>query len=84
MRLRATNAPGADWTVRLSDAPPHTVRTAAEAGDDGPDNDKPADCTIEGPAEELYLALWNRLPWDALTITGDETLPRLWRERAGL
>ncbi|MFG2830334.1 maleylpyruvate isomerase family mycothiol-dependent enzyme [Streptomyces sp. NPDC048434] len=84
LRLRATNARGADWTVHLSDAPPHTVRTSPEAGGEGPDTGKPADCTIEGPAEELYLALWNRLPWDAMTITGDETLAGLWRERAGV
>ncbi len=82
LRLRATNSPGADWTVHLSDAPPQTVRTTPDI--DGPDAGKPADCTIEGPAEELYLALWNRLPWDALTITGDESLPRLWQERGGV
>ena len=82
LRLRATDTPGADWTVQLSDAPPRTVRTAPDA--DGPETGKPVDCTIEGPAEELYLALWNRLPWDTLTITGDETLPELWREQGGI
>ncbi|WJY36980.1 maleylpyruvate isomerase family mycothiol-dependent enzyme [Streptomyces sp. P9-2B-2] len=82
LRLRAVNSPGADWTVHLSDAPPRTVRTAPDA--DAPDAGKPADCTIEGPAEELYLALWNRLPWDALAVTGDETLSRLWQERGGV
>lgn len=81
LRLRATNAPGADWTVHLSDAPPHTVRTAPDT--DRPEAGKLTDCTIEGPAEELYLALWNRLPWDAMTVTGDESLPRLWQERGG-
>ncbi|GAA2314361.1 hypothetical protein Scani_47580 [Streptomyces caniferus] len=84
LRVRATNAPGADWTVHLSDAPPHTVRTTADDGADGADAAKPADCTVEGPAEELYLALWNRLPWDALTITGEETVARLWQERSGI
>lgn len=84
LRLRATNARGADWTVRLSTAPPHTVRTSADAGTDGPEPAKPADCTIEGPAEELYLALWNRLPWDAMTITGDKSLAQLWREHGGI
>lgn len=67
--------------MSLSDAPPQTVR---HPGAGGPEDGKPADCTIEGPAEELYLALWNRLPWDAMTITGDETLSQLWRERAGV
>ncbi|MGW1377398.1 maleylpyruvate isomerase family mycothiol-dependent enzyme [Streptomyces sp. NPDC002446] len=85
LRLRATDTPGADWTVRLSAAPPHTVRTAtAGAGADGPEPAQPADCTIEGPAEELYLALWNRLSWDTLTITGDKALPELWRECGGI
>ncbi|GES33375.1 maleylpyruvate isomerase family mycothiol-dependent enzyme [Streptomyces angustmyceticus] len=84
LRLRATDAPGADWTVHLTEAPPHTVRTAPEAGADGPDAAGPADCTIEGRAEELYLALWNRLPWDAMTITGEESLAQLWRERSGI
>ncbi|MGW7579399.1 maleylpyruvate isomerase family mycothiol-dependent enzyme [Streptomyces sp. NPDC054765] len=79
LRLRATNVPGADWTVRLSDAPPQTVRAT-----DGPEAGKPADCTVEGPVEDLYLALWNRLPWDAMTVTGDGTLSELWRERAGI
>lgn len=68
--------------MHLSDAPPQTVRTTP--GADAPDAGKPADCTIEGPAEELYLALWNRLPWDTLTLTGDETLSRLWQERGGV
>lgn len=82
LRLRAADAPGAEWTVQLSDAPPRTTRTAAAT--EGPEGAKPADCTIEGPAEELYLALWNRLPWDSLKITGDETLPQLWRERGSI
>ncbi|MGW8400011.1 maleylpyruvate isomerase family mycothiol-dependent enzyme [Streptomyces lydicus] len=86
LRLRATDAPGADWTVHLSEAPPRTERTPADAGPDFdvPEQGKPVDCTIEGPAEELYLALWNRRPWDAVTITGDRELPELWRERAGI
>lgn len=89
LRLRATNTRDAEWTVHLSDAPPRTERTSAAPAVAGnaPETAqpaKPADCTIEGPAEELYLALWNRLPWDALTITGDAALCELWRERAGI
>ncbi len=75
LRLHATDSPGADWTVRLTDGPPQTVRTPVGDADGGP-----ADCTVEGPAERLYLALWNRLPWDALKVTGDPALPELWRE----
>ncbi|MFB6437687.1 maleylpyruvate isomerase family mycothiol-dependent enzyme [Streptomyces sp. NPDC056411] len=89
LRVRTTNARGAEWTVHLSDATPRTVRTpvpgsGADAGEAAADAAKPADCTIEGPAEELYLALWNRLPWDAMTVTGDPALIDLWRERAGI
>ncbi|MEV0372066.1 maleylpyruvate isomerase family mycothiol-dependent enzyme [Streptomyces sp. NPDC050636] len=85
LRVRATDTPGADWTVHLSDAPPRAVRTTAPAA--GADLQVPGaavDCTIEGPAEELYLALWNRLPWDSVKISGDDTLPELWRERSGI
>jgi uncharacterized protein (TIGR03083 family) len=42
------------------------------------DPDEPADVTVTGPAETLYLALWNRVPWDALTVTGDDELPAFW------
>ncbi|UQA96697.1 maleylpyruvate isomerase family mycothiol-dependent enzyme [Streptomyces halobius] len=85
LRLRATDTPGADWTVYLSDAPPRTVRTAGPAaGTDLPEPGATADCTMEGPAEDVYLALWNRLPWDGVKISGDDTLVELWRERSGI
>ncbi|MYT28785.1 MULTISPECIES: maleylpyruvate isomerase family mycothiol-dependent enzyme [unclassified Streptomyces] len=78
LRLRAIDTPDADWTVHLTpDAPPRTVRTSEAAGD-------APDCTVEGPAEELYLALWNRLPWDGLKISGDPSLPKLWQERGAI
>jgi uncharacterized protein (TIGR03083 family) len=38
----------------------------------------PADVTISGPAESMYLALWNRVPWDRLTVTGDDDLAAFW------
>lgn len=89
VRVRATDVPGADWTVHLSDAPPHAVRTTPAPAPGTPVEEpaadvKPADCTIEGRAEELYLALWNRLPWDALTVTGEQALAELWREKGGI
>ncbi|MEU9119003.1 maleylpyruvate isomerase family mycothiol-dependent enzyme [Streptomyces sp. NPDC048506] len=85
LRVRATDTPDAEWTVQLSDGPARALRTAGtDTGADAPASDKPADCTIEGPAEELYLTLWNRLPWDAVTITGDAALARLWRENGGI
>jgi uncharacterized protein (TIGR03083 family) len=39
---------------------------------------------LSGPADRLYLTLWNRLPADAVTLTGDVELARLWRETSGI
>ncbi|GGL86312.1 hypothetical protein GCM10010129_32450 [Streptomyces fumigatiscleroticus] len=72
LRVRATDADGAVWTVRLSQEPPATERNGT--GD--------ADCEIAGPAEELYLSLWNRLPFPA--VTGDASLAALWRENSAV
>ncbi|MET9643263.1 maleylpyruvate isomerase family mycothiol-dependent enzyme [Streptomyces syringium] len=73
LRVRATDL-GAVWTVRLSDGPPRTERTA----------EGPADCELAGPVSDLYTALWNRLPLDVLGCTGDASLARLWRERSAI
>ncbi|MFF5022875.1 maleylpyruvate isomerase family mycothiol-dependent enzyme [Streptomyces collinus] len=73
LRVRAVDA-GADavWTVRLSTEPPVTSRDAA--GD--------AEAELTGPAERLYLALWNR---EAVpSVTGDRSLATLWRETSGI
>ncbi|CAM5310376.1 Maleylpyruvate isomerase family mycothiol-dependent enzyme OS=Streptomyces tendae OX=1932 GN=GUR47_28795 PE=4 SV=1 [Streptomyces tendae] len=72
LRVRATDAPDAVWTVRLSARPPVTVRE--DIGD--------ADCELSGPAARLYPALWNRRPFPE--ITGDGSLAALWRERSGV
>lgn len=73
LRVRAQDA-GADavWTVRLTTEPPVTVR--AEAG--------AAEAELSGPAEQLYLALWNRAP--VPKVTGDHALATLWREASGI
>ncbi|MFF7236857.1 maleylpyruvate isomerase family mycothiol-dependent enzyme [Streptomyces collinus] len=73
LRVRAVDA-GADavWTVRLSAGPPVTSRDAA--GD--------AEAELTGPAERLYLALWNRGP--VPSVTGDRSLATLWRETSGI
>ncbi|MFJ9416774.1 maleylpyruvate isomerase family mycothiol-dependent enzyme [Streptomyces sp. NPDC101227] len=85
LRVRATDTADAEWTVSLSDGVPATVRTAGPAPEaPRPEPAAPVDCTIEGPAEEIYLALWNRLPWDGLKVTGDDALIALWRERGGI
>jgi uncharacterized protein (TIGR03083 family) len=72
LRLRATDTDGAVWTVRLSEEPPATERTAA--GD--------ADCEVAGHAAQLYLSLWNRLPFP--NVTGDASLAALWREKSAV
>ncbi|MFF6813055.1 maleylpyruvate isomerase family mycothiol-dependent enzyme [Streptomyces sp. NPDC012403] len=71
LRVRATDA-DAVWTVRLSPEPPVTTRDAA--GD--------AECELAGPAEQLYLALWNRVPVPA--VSGDPELAALWRETSAV
>ncbi|MET9804425.1 maleylpyruvate isomerase family mycothiol-dependent enzyme [Streptomyces sp. NPDC006368] len=73
LRVRATDT-GDVWTVRLSAEP---ARTTRDGGGD-------ADCELSGPAERLYAMLWNRLPADAVTVTGDERLVRLWRETSAV
>ncbi|MFE6619909.1 maleylpyruvate isomerase family mycothiol-dependent enzyme [Streptomyces sp. NPDC057740] len=72
LRVRATDADGAVWTVRLSQEPP-----AAELGDAGR-----ADCEISGPGAQLYLSLWNRQPFPH--VTGDESVATLWRENSAV
>ncbi|WP_190081488.1 maleylpyruvate isomerase family mycothiol-dependent enzyme [Streptomyces longisporoflavus] len=72
LRVRATDADDAVWTVRLSQEPPVTER-----GDDGR-----ADCEVSGPAGQLYLALWNRGPFPQ--VTGDSALSTLWSETSGV
>ncbi|MEV7086061.1 maleylpyruvate isomerase family mycothiol-dependent enzyme [Streptomyces sp. NPDC093085] len=76
LRVRATDTDDV-WTVRISADPAVTVRTTAAA-------EAPADGELSGPAGTLYLALWNRLPLDTLTATGDPELVRLWRETSGV
>ncbi|MDQ1012372.1 uncharacterized protein (TIGR03083 family) [Streptomyces sp. V4I23] len=70
----ATTDTGDVWTVRLSQEPARTER-----GGEGP-----CDCELSGSAERLYLTLWNRLPLDAVSVTGDAALARLWRKTSGI
>ncbi|MEV0321164.1 maleylpyruvate isomerase family mycothiol-dependent enzyme [Streptomyces sp. NPDC050658] len=71
LRVRTTDT-GDVWTVRLTQEPPVTER--GEAGE--------AECEISGPAEQLYLSLWNRAPFPQ--VTGDSALSTLWRESSGV
>ncbi|KQX50116.1 MULTISPECIES: maleylpyruvate isomerase family mycothiol-dependent enzyme [unclassified Streptomyces] len=83
LRMRTTDT-GDTWTVRLSaDEPPRTERGDAAAATGNAAADTP-DAELSGPADRLYLTLWNRLPADAVTLTGDEGLARLWRENSGI
>ncbi|MFI0779953.1 maleylpyruvate isomerase family mycothiol-dependent enzyme [Streptomyces sp. NPDC021212] len=72
LRLRATDTTDV-WTVRLSEDIPHTTR--------GTEGD--ADCELNGPVGELYLVMWNRLPYSALSGKGDLSLAQVWRELSG-
>ncbi|GGJ07481.1 maleylpyruvate isomerase family mycothiol-dependent enzyme [Streptomyces brasiliensis] len=75
LRVRAVGAEGcadAVWTVRLSAGPPMTTR----------DESGPAAAELSGPADQLYLALWNRVPLPS--VTGDAALADLWRETSAI
>ncbi|MFI5551502.1 maleylpyruvate isomerase family mycothiol-dependent enzyme [Streptomyces sp. NPDC051738] len=76
LRVRASDTDAdtdAVWTIRLSAEPPVTTRDAS-GGD--------VDAEVSGPAAQLYLALWNRLP--VPSVTGDASLAALWRERSAI
>ncbi|MEU2226172.1 maleylpyruvate isomerase family mycothiol-dependent enzyme [Streptomyces sp. NPDC018347] len=77
LRVRAVDGgaePGTDavWTVRLSAEP--VVAVPMEEGD--------AETELAGPADQLYLALWNRTA--VPRVTGDPSLAALWQERSGI
>ncbi|MER5944144.1 maleylpyruvate isomerase family mycothiol-dependent enzyme [Streptomyces sp. NPDC001928] len=72
LRVRATDADDAVWTVRLSQEPPATERGGSAR----------ADCEISGPADRLYLSLWNRLPFPQ--VTGDASIAELWRANSAI
>ncbi len=58
------------WHVGISQGDVLTTRQPA-----------PAACMVRGTASQLYLALWNRRPFDGLEVTGDRTLLDEWREQ---
>lgn len=45
-------------------------------------SDAPADCTLGGPASDLYLLLWNRRRRTEPEVTGDPAVLELWRAHA--
>ena len=73
LRVRAVGEDAdadAVWTVRLSEEPPVASR----------DGYGEAEAELAGPADQLYLALWNRTPMPS--VTGDRSLAALWREKS--
>ncbi|SEO52628.1 maleylpyruvate isomerase family mycothiol-dependent enzyme [Actinacidiphila rubida] len=74
LRVLAADHPGGDWLVHLSAEPPVVERAVPGA----------ADCTLSGPATALYLALWNRGPYDGLSVEGDGALVELWQRTSAV
>jgi uncharacterized protein (TIGR03083 family) len=70
MRVSCTDDPG-DWLVMIG--PDRVVTRAAAPGSaSGVDETwEHADCRVTGPANDLYLALWNRPPATPLRAEGD-------------
>ncbi|MFD7866776.1 maleylpyruvate isomerase family mycothiol-dependent enzyme [Streptomyces sp. NPDC059783] len=81
LRIRTTDT-GAVWDVRLTTEPPAAVRL--DATEDRAEHTARADCEVAATAGQLYLALWNRAPLDALPATGDTDLVRLWQEHSAI
>jgi uncharacterized protein (TIGR03083 family) len=71
LRVSCTDTPG-DWLVRIE---PDGVRTSPGSAGAG------SDCLVTGPADDLYLALWNRRPASALAVDGDQSVLGLFLDR---
>ncbi|MEW1860361.1 maleylpyruvate isomerase family mycothiol-dependent enzyme [Streptomyces sp. NPDC088194] len=70
LRVRTEDVAGdSGWTLHFTPDPPRWERGGADGG---------ADCEVSAPAAELYLALWNRLPHDHLSLRGDRDVMDLW------
>lgn len=67
LRVSCTDDSG-DWLVMIG--PDRVVTRPATESDH-------ADCHVTGPANDLYLALWNRQPTSALRVEGDASVFRL-------
>ncbi|MFC5665784.1 maleylpyruvate isomerase family mycothiol-dependent enzyme [Kitasatospora misakiensis] len=72
VQISPTDGPGR-WLLTIGPDPLSVELTEA-----------PADLTLAGPAHDLYLLLWNRLPTGTGQVarTGDAALLDLWRETA--
>ncbi|MEV4945634.1 maleylpyruvate isomerase family mycothiol-dependent enzyme [Streptomyces sp. NPDC053755] len=83
LRVRATDTEDV-WTVHLSPEPPRTEHAGASTAGAREEDTGAADCELSGPAGRLYLTLWNRLPHTAVSVAGDASLARLWRENSAV
>jgi uncharacterized protein (TIGR03083 family) len=74
-RCTDTGPAAADWYLDLSQPGARSVSTT------GPVSDEVA-VTLSGPAEDLLLVLWGRVPLDAtaVTLTGDESVFARWTD----
>jgi len=67
--IETSDTPGA-WTFAMH---PDRIDVKRERSN--------TDVHVEGPASDLLLFTWGRIPPDTLTITGDASLVDRWRER---
>jgi uncharacterized protein (TIGR03083 family) len=77
---------------RLRSETPRTLAVTAgeqtwrvHIGPDGPRGERgegPSDCAVEGRADAVYLALWNRGRFTDLDVTGDADVLALWTGKA--
>lgn len=77
MRVTCTDDPG-DWLIMIG--PDRVVtKTASESADEVLEH---VDCQVSGPANDLYLGLWNRQPSSTLHVEGDESVLALFSDSA--
>ena len=67
----------ADWVVRMGTGSAAVARGVIPP-DDVPDG---TGCDLTGPAEAVYLLLWNRGGTDGLQVRGDPRGLGVWREQ---
>ena len=70
-RTLAVTAGGQTWRVHIGPEGPRGER-----------GEGPSDCAVEGKADVVYRALWNRVRLTDLNVTGDAGVLALWTEKA--
>ncbi|GAA3737515.1 uncharacterized protein (TIGR03083 family) [Spinactinospora alkalitolerans] len=79
---RITADPARTLAVRAADTGHHWPVTVAPHGVDVAPHPDAAECTVSGPAADLYALLWNRADGDGLAVAGDPAVLTFWRDRA--